>query len=628
MCSDGAGGAIAAWSDWRGAPYPDTDVYAHHLLADGTLDPRWPPLGVPLRIAQGTLYVIATVSDGEGGAIVVWMDTSRAPPGGYVGGNLYAIRVDSNGSVHPGWSAEGEPVDTATFVYSGSYSVCSDGAGGIYAAWEDQRSGNRDIRAQHLLASGEVPAGWPADGLPVCTAAGDQWSPALAPDGSGGVFVSWVDYRGFGGLLYAQHLADSGLPFDGWTVDGLPVRRSGPAEYDGWNTVISDGSGGAYFAWTASDGSASGGQVRVERLLADGTVAAGWPSDATLVAASAQGAHMGVRLCLDGTDGVNVCWDDSHLSTDPNQQDIFASRLTGSGSLAPGFPLNGRPICTFRAAQWNPRIAPDGSGGIYVAWSDERDYAATGSHVFGSRVNGDGTIAAGWPSDGLLLSRPVSSQMVYAVLPGGSGSALAFWGDYNSGADDIRAQRMLPEGVAASVFLLTAVDVTIDHVTLHWRAPSTTGYTASVQRYRSSEGWRDLGSVMPGVDSIIAFTDTNVGMGMSYVYRLLVVTTDGVSQFYGTASVTIPPQLRMRGPSPNPSREIPSFEVTFATAHRARFELFDIAGRSVWSQDLTSLGPGTHLLRPAASHRLSAGLYVVRFEADGQVLKKRICLVH
>jgi hypothetical protein len=162
MCSDGAGGAIVAWSDWRDAPYPSVDVYAHHLLADGSLDRHWPSLGRPLRIAPGIQYVFDAVSDGAGGAIVVWMDTSRAPPDGYVQGNLYATRIDSNGSIHSGWSAEGQPVDTATFVYSGSFSVCSDNAGGIYAAWEDHRSGNRDIRAQHILGNGQVPAGWPA----------------------------------------------------------------------------------------------------------------------------------------------------------------------------------------------------------------------------------------------------------------------------------------------------------------------------------------------------------------------------------------------------------------------------------------------------------------------------------
>lgn len=627
MCSDGAGGAIVAWSDWRDSPYPSVDVYAHHLLSDGTLDPHWPSLGTPLRIAQGIQYVFDAVSDGAGGAIVVWMDTSRAPPDGNVQGNLYAIRIDSNGSIHSGWSAEGQPVDTATFVYSGSFSVCSDDAGGIYAAWEDQRTGNRDIRAQHVLGNGQVPAGWPADGLPVCTAAGDQWTPALAPDGSGGVFVCWSDFRGVGGAIYAQHLAGSGLPFDGWPVDGLPVRRSGPAAYEGWNIVISDGFGGAYFAWIATDGSGAGGQVRMQRLRADGMIAPGWPSDATLVS-SGQGAYLETRLCLDGSGGVNVCWEDSHLSTDPNQQDIFASRLTGTGSLAPGFLLNGRPVCTFSAGQWFPRIAPDGSGGIYVAWSDERDYAATGSHVFGSHLNGDGRIATGWPTDGLLLSRSVSSQMVYEVLPDGTGGALAFWGDYDLGADDIRALRMVPEGVAASAFVLTGTKVAADYVTLHWRAPSMTGYTATIQRYRSNEGWLDLGSAAPGGDGVIVFTDTNVEMGASYVYRLLVVTTDGVSRFYGTASVTIPLQLRMQGPSPNPSREAPVFEVTFATGQPARFDLFDIAGRSVWSQDLTSFGPGTHLIRPGSSHRLAAGIYVARFQADGQILKRRLCLLH
>src|ERR1700741_4929867 len=60
------------------------------------------------------------------------------------------------------------------------HSVLSDGAGGVFVAWRDTRSGQRDIYAQHLLASGALDPAWPATGLAVCTATNSQKTPQLA----------------------------------------------------------------------------------------------------------------------------------------------------------------------------------------------------------------------------------------------------------------------------------------------------------------------------------------------------------------------------------------------------------------------------------------------------------------
>ncbi len=49
-------------------------------------------------------------------------------------------------------------------------SVLADGAGGVYLAWEDNRScGNKLAYIQHLDSQGAVVAGWPVNGRPVCT---------------------------------------------------------------------------------------------------------------------------------------------------------------------------------------------------------------------------------------------------------------------------------------------------------------------------------------------------------------------------------------------------------------------------------------------------------------------------
>jgi hypothetical protein len=226
-CSDDAAGAFVAWVDGRDAHFLDPDIYAQHLLSDGTLDAAWPASGRPVTTAAGSQYVAGVVPDGQGGSIILWLDTSRFGTGGYVRGDLYAMRLDHDGSLHDGWNAAGTPVDTAAVVYSGGYGLTVDGLGGLFVAWEDQRTGARDIRMQHVLGNGQIPTGWPVDGVPVCTAIGDQWSPVLAPDGVGGVYVCWADYRGIGGPVYIQHIEASGLPASGWPAGG---RHAGPAQ--------------------------------------------------------------------------------------------------------------------------------------------------------------------------------------------------------------------------------------------------------------------------------------------------------------------------------------------------------------------------------------------------------------
>ena len=70
-----------------------------------------------------------------------------------------------------------------------------DASGGMYYAWVDYRDGNGDIYVTRIASSGVVASGWPLDGVPVCTAPGDQGELEVKPDGSGGAIVAWLDGR-------------------------------------------------------------------------------------------------------------------------------------------------------------------------------------------------------------------------------------------------------------------------------------------------------------------------------------------------------------------------------------------------------------------------------------------------
>jgi hypothetical protein len=160
------------------------------------------------------------VSDGEGGALVCWED--RRSHGGW-GADVYAQRVEADGIVS--WAENGVGLCTNT---ANQYSprMVSDGSGGAVVCWHDGRivANGFDIYAQRVNASGT--SQWAVDGEAVCTAAGHQFSPAIAPDGSGGAVLAWYDGRpGAEYDIYAGHVPETpcDIPGDPVSVGSVPL---------------------------------------------------------------------------------------------------------------------------------------------------------------------------------------------------------------------------------------------------------------------------------------------------------------------------------------------------------------------------------------------------------------------
>src|SRR5262249_47416394 len=85
LVPDGAGGAVIAWADNRGIY---TDIYAQRI--DGAGLTKWADDGMPVSLAPFTQYSPAIlVGDGNGGAIVTWVDGRSGP-----NNDIYAQRVE------------------------------------------------------------------------------------------------------------------------------------------------------------------------------------------------------------------------------------------------------------------------------------------------------------------------------------------------------------------------------------------------------------------------------------------------------------------------------------------------------------------------------------------------------
>jgi hypothetical protein len=104
ICSDGAGGAIITWQDYRGV---DTDVYAQRIDSNGVV--QWTTDGVPLCTASQNQEQPQICSDGAGGAIITWI--KRGGPSF----DIYAQKVNAAGDIQ--WTFNGKALCSGLFSY-------------------------------------------------------------------------------------------------------------------------------------------------------------------------------------------------------------------------------------------------------------------------------------------------------------------------------------------------------------------------------------------------------------------------------------------------------------------------------------------------------------------------------
>lgn len=405
---DGGGGVYLVWEDrtWSSSPL---DIKLQRVTSLGDVAAPWPRSGVFVCAAAGDQQLPRLAPDGAGGVYVVWQDGRSGAP------RIYASRMDADSTLASGWPLDGRalcPIPATQLAPA----ACADDSGGLYVAWEDQRFGNTDIYLLRLTADGVPAAGWNSGGLAACIAGGAQRRPLLAPDGAGGVLVSWLDARTGDDDLYALRVAADGTRAPGWSSGGLPVctvagAQSAPA-------MVGDLEGGAFFAWEDARDAVAGPRVFAQHLLGDGNIA--W-SPGGVPVSSGGGHQLGPRLGLDGTGGIYLAWSDRRDSA-VTGWDVWSQRLLASG--AKGWPGEGVPRCRAIGDQHSVAMTGDGLGGVFLAWLDERALAGTGRDVYLARVGHDGAepgqaegIAA-LHHDGqtfLMWSQPKGTAATYRV---------------------------------------------------------------------------------------------------------------------------------------------------------------------------------------------------------------------
>jgi len=343
LVSDGAGGVIVAWIDYRS--FASYDIYAQRINAAGSL--QWPSGGVPVCTAAGDQTNASVVADASGGAIVTWHDYRSGTA------DIYAQRVSSAGTAL--WTANGVVLCNATGSQL-SPLAATDGAGGMIAAWQDSRAGNVDVYAQRITASGIVQ--WAANGVNLMTAFGanvNQYVSGIVSDGAGGAIATWQDYRYGNYDVFANRVSSTGVVM--WTTFG--AQFTGLAADQLSTTIVTDGAGGAIIGWYDSSQNIYAGRVDAAGIPM-------WASEGVAIC-TAPNQQTDPVMVSDGAGGAIVSWRDRRSGVD---NDIYAQHISAAGVTQ--WTPNGVAVCTAVADQSIPVVASNGSGGAILAWTDFR----------------------------------------------------------------------------------------------------------------------------------------------------------------------------------------------------------------------------------------------------------------
>jgi hypothetical protein len=595
ICSDGVGGVYIAWSDAR----TPTGIYGQHLNALG--QPLWPANGILLASSNAS-YRPPIVADGTGGFFMHFAASS----------NVFAQRFDAAGAKL--WGASGVAICTAAGTQV-PFDIFPDGSGGAVMGWHDQRSGSR-LFAQRVNSAGVAQWAGGTDGVPADLTAQSIGDYSFAPDGTGGMLLSWD----MGTQLWIQRIDGTGTRQ--WGDEGINVAF-GPS-WTNHPTVVSDGAAGAIVEWWDSRASVPTDRddLYAKRYDASGTQL--WSPVTGAPVVEQTGMQRWSNMVSDGAGGAIVAWLDFRTGFPSNR--IYAQRINPSGAgmwATGGVPLTMTPSVDHYYAPI--AMAQDGTGGAVMTWADFRN-GASNPDIRTLRVGSSGT--SPWGSDGVGVCSQNSWQYNPAIASDGNGSAVAVWADLRPGSQfDIYASRLDASGAigppiaTATQVALVSSDATAERVRLVWYATESAGLAATLERTIDGVTWRDIARLSADGTGRLAYDDTDILAGSRYGYRLRLAQGERTAESW----IEVPrAAFTLHGVRPTPSIGPASIEFSLPDAAHATLELFDVGGRRIGSHPVGSLGAGRHSFPVDRHHALEPGVYLVRLARGSDVRSARM----
>jgi hypothetical protein len=383
IANDGEGGVFICWTDLRNINY---DIFAQRVNKDGQI--QWQKNGIPICDDPYNQHYSRIISDGRGGAFVVWEDNREYNI------FIYAQWIDRNGREK--WQKNGIKVADRAGLFA---SISNDSNDGILVAWNSQGSfGLNCVVVQKVNFLGQRV--WGDSGI-LCTDRQGAIYPndvAVLSDGKRGAYVGWSQGEYFKGKVYIQRIDSSGNIL--WQKNGIEV---GDSTYNIDIGLSSDRNGGAILSWA----NLNTVMKYIQRISSEGNFL--WAPKGIALGGAAGGGSR--RHTPDGKGGAFI----GHSK--------WIQHIDSSGSLLWG--ENGAQYVTSLETYYESAQAAEKSGGVWNFWTS-RD-SLTYEDIFGQYIDSNGLPR--WGPNGIVICNATWKQCTPDAVGDNAGNAFVVWMD-------------------------------------------------------------------------------------------------------------------------------------------------------------------------------------------------------
>ncbi|MEL1225686.1 MAG: hypothetical protein VW963_03000, partial [Candidatus Neomarinimicrobiota bacterium] len=306
-----------------------------------------------------------TVAPGSNGEAVFVWSDTR-----YGMRNIFAHKIDQNGQLL--WGEQGAVVTDLPGRQEDPVAI-TDGSGGVFIAWVDYRFDEQgDIFIQHLNSDGETLMD--DNGIALAQVEGKQITINMCTDSLGGVFVTWQDKRsGIDDDIYGTHVtAEHEIVSPG---SGVPIVVEGGNQNA--KTIEYAGGSEAFIAW-ADFREGANADVYGQRFNTQMEVL--FQENGIPIAATDEQELKPRATFVQGNTSF-ITWKEGDESSR-----VFYQHVDQDGLV---FDTK-RAISDNEALQTAPRVKRGSSGDVFVNWKDLRDDPIDGDQYFQKvDVNGE-----------------------------------------------------------------------------------------------------------------------------------------------------------------------------------------------------------------------------------------------
>ncbi len=455
-----------------------------------------------LKLAAGTASAtttgsVALANDGASGWFAAWSDRrDDARVSGWH--DVFANRSGNNGDT---WNASDTRLDGAVSMTRAAATVpavAADGAGKVAVAWMDERAGQPNVYANCSTDHG---TSWLAAAARVDTvaAAGTAagYLPLVCEDGAGCTYVAWMEPGiGAGPGVYMNRSCDACRT---WLATPIRVdHATTPVSWLGGAAMACDATGSVFVAVSDDRVSGSGQENDVNvyvNVSHDRGATWGFANDLKLNETPLTSAWVH-GLLTDGAGHVYVQYQGKDSPT--GQFHTYVNRSWDRGNTWRGSALAGSG---FKDA----RTAIDAAGGVFVAWSDERN-GGTDIYVNRSLAWGDPPWGTEQRIDG--DGAPGAYGSVMPAIAADAGNVVVTWLDERAGRMQLYANRSTDHG---ATWLAGAVRVdTGDAAGAHRSDTNRWNLPLALRGSSVRALWvddRNLCAGKPGFDAFVNFSE-------------------------------------------------------------------------------------------------------------------------